>query len=124
VDAADRALERVRALCLALPDATEKADPRPAFQVRGKSFVMFMDNHHDDGRLAAWCKAPPDAQAELVEADPRRYFVPPYVGPRGWVGVRLDVSPVEWDVLAELIEDGYRMSAGKRLAARLDAERT
>lgn len=111
--------ERVRAVCLALPEVTEKQDGRPDFQVRGKSFVMCMDNHHDDGRLAVWCKAPPGAQGVLVGADPVRFFVPPYVGPNGWVGVRLD-RDVDWDELAGIIADGYRMSAPKRLLAVMD----
>ncbi|MEO9255943.1 MAG: MmcQ/YjbR family DNA-binding protein [Tepidiformaceae bacterium] len=111
--------ERVREICLALPEATEKTDGRPVFQVRRKSFVMCMDNHHEDGRLAVWCKAPPGAQGLFVGTDPERFFVPPYVGPNGWVGVRLD-REVEWDELAGIFADGYRMTAPKRLLALLD----
>jgi predicted DNA-binding protein (MmcQ/YjbR family) len=111
--------ERVRQICLALPTATEKTDGRPVFQVRGKSFVMCMDNHHNDGRLAIWCKAPPGAQEILVGTSADRFFIPPYVGPQGWVGVRLD-REVDWDELAGLIVDGYRMSASKRDLAALD----
>jgi hypothetical protein len=115
--------ERIRELCLALPDVTEKTDGRPVFQVRGKSFVMCMDNHHNDGRLAVWCKAPPGAQGILVEADGERFFMPPYVGPNGWVGVRLD-RDVDWDELAALIADGWTMSAPKRLREQAQGSRT
>jgi hypothetical protein len=111
---AGTALERVRALCLALPESTEKAEGRPVFQVRGKTFVMFMDDHHGDGRLALWCKAPAGAQDVLVNAAPERFFVPPYVGPSGWVGMRLD-RPVDWGEVADIIETGYRLVAPKRL---------
>ncbi len=113
----DETLERVRAICLALPEAHERTEHRPAFAVRTKSFAMYMDNHHEDGRLAVWCKAPPDAQRELVAADPARYFVPPYVGPSGWVGVRLDVEPVDWDGLAEP-DRGRLPDVGRQAPAR------
>jgi hypothetical protein len=112
-------LERVRALCLALPEATEKTEGRPAFQVRGKTFAMYMDNHHDDGRVALWCKATSDAQDVLVSADPERFFVPPYVGPQGWVGVRLD-GDNDWEELGAIVTDAYRLQAPKRLVALLD----
>ncbi len=82
---------RVRRACLALPDTTEKiAWGSPTFRVNERLFVMFMDNHHGDGRLAIWCHAAPGAQEAFVASDPGSYFVPPYVGPSGWIGVRLD----------------------------------
>jgi hypothetical protein len=101
-------LERVRALCLSFPAASERASHgAPTFFVRGKrAFVMFHDNHHGDGRLAIWCAAPPGVQAMLVEAEPEHYFVPAYVGPQGWIGVRLD-RRVRWQQVAALIEQGY-----------------
>jgi len=113
-------LERVRALCLALPETDERpSHGAPTFFVRGKkSFVMYMDDHHGDGRLALWCNAPPGAQESLVRDDGVRFFVPPYVGYRGWVGVRLDRDP-NWDRVADVIEDAYRMTAPKRLVERL-----
>src|ERR1700716_1993062 len=87
---AEAALERVRSTCLAFPEADEKiSHGAPTFHVRGKLFVMFADNHHKDGRLAIWCKAPPGSQSTLVASDPARFFVPPYVGVQGWVGVIL-----------------------------------
>ena len=118
----DGDLEQVRHICLALPEAAEKPGPRPAFQVRGKTFVMFMDNHHGDGRVALWCKGAPGAQDVLVRSNPERFFVPPYVGPNGWVGVRLDRG-LDWDEVAALVQDAYRAAAPKRLAALLDQGR-
>jgi hypothetical protein len=112
-------LERVRVLCLGFPETDERpSHGMPTFFVRGKkAFVNYADNHHGDGRLALWCNAPPGTQDFLVRADPRRYFVPPYVGTRGWLGVRLDVD-VDWDELASIIEDAYRMAAPKGLRQR------
>ena len=115
----DDPLKRLRKICLILPEATEKvAWGRPTFRVRNKMFVMFMDNHHGDGRVAIWCNAAPGAHEVLVRSDPQRFFVPPYVGHRGWLGVRLDVE-VDWGLVANLVKDSYRMTAPKRLAALL-----
>jgi hypothetical protein len=86
-------LARVRRLCLSLPEATEKeAWGAPTFRVRNRMFAMFADDHHGDGRIALWCSALPGAQKMLVDSDPERFFVPPYVGPKGWVGLHLDRS--------------------------------
>jgi hypothetical protein len=87
----DEALDRVRKACLALPQASERlSHGGPAFFIRGKKcFVMFLNDHHDDGRLAIWCAAPDGVQAEMVETDPERFFRPPYVGHLGWLGVQL-----------------------------------
>jgi hypothetical protein len=118
----DAALRRVRALCLAMPAATERlSHGSPTFFVRDKkTFVMFLDDHHGDGRLALWVAAPPGVQEDLVETEPARFFRPPYVGHRGWLGVRLDVD-VEWDEVAAIVEDAYRQVAPKQLVAELDA---
>ncbi len=117
----DRALAEVRAACLALPEVTERlSHGAPTFFVRDKkSFVMFHDDHHGDGILGIWCAAPPGAQAELVETEPERFFRPPYVGHRGWLGVRLDVAP-DWAELRQIAADAYRQVAPKTLVARLD----
>ncbi|APR86458.1 Hypothetical protein A7982_11807 [Minicystis rosea] len=116
--AVEAAFARIRDIAITLPDVAESVNhERPCFAVRGKTFVMFMDNHHGDGRLAIWCKAPPDAQAMIVESDPARYFVPPYVGPRGWIGARLDTSP-DWAMIAACIEESYELAAPKRMAAK------
>ena len=115
------ALKRVRAICLALPETNERpSHGSPAFFVRDrKTLAMFLDNHHGDGRLAIWCPAPPCVQGELARQEPDRFFVPPYVGHRGWVGVRLDVD-VDWDEVADIVEDAYRLVAPKKLVAQLD----
>ncbi len=115
-----RVLERVRRLCLAPPETTERlAHGGPCFFVKGKkTFVMFMDNHHGDGRLAIWCAAPMGAQEALIGQDPERFFRPPYVGHRGWVGLRLDRSP-DWDHVDAVIEDAYCTVAPAKLVAQL-----
>lgn len=106
--------ERVRELCLSLPDTSERpSHGRPAFFIRAKhSFVMCMDDHHGDGRLALWCAAPEGVQQALTEGEPEHYFVPPYVGHRGWVGVRLDRG-LAWDEVAGAVEDAYDTVAAK-----------
>jgi hypothetical protein len=110
-------LDQLREICLALPEAVEKETwGDPTFRVRDKIFAMVKVG---DGRESVWCKAPPGAQAALVGSDPERFFVPPYVGHHGWVGIRLDTA-IDWDEVAELIEESYRMTAPKRLAALLD----
>lgn len=111
----DAALARVRAICLALPESFEKiSHGAPTFFAGKRAFVMFMNNHHGDGRLAIWCKAPPGAQAMLVDSDANRFFVPPYVGPSGWVGVRLDRAKTDWGAIASLAEEGWAMAAPKK----------
>jgi hypothetical protein len=113
-------VERLRRLCLALPETTERVSHgEPTWFVRDKTFVTLADHHHDD-RFGFWCAAPPGTQEALVAADPERFFRPPYVGHRGWLGVYLDVD-VDWDEIAEIVADAYRTVAPKRLVARLDA---
>ncbi|MGH3469699.1 MAG: MmcQ/YjbR family DNA-binding protein [Thermocrispum sp.] len=117
---ADDPLERLRALCLAMPEATERlSHGEPTWFVRGrKTFVTYSNHHHDD-RLGFWCAAPHGAQEALVGSDPQRYFRPPYVGHRGWLGVYLDV-PVDWGEVDEIVRDAYRSVAPKTLVAELD----
>jgi len=106
----EKRLARLRKLCLALPETSEGLNHgRPCFVVSDKTFVMFLDNHHQDGRVAIWCKAPPGAQTMIVESDPERYFVPPYVGSRGWIGARLDGKP-DWSAVAALVGESYAMT--------------
>lgn len=118
-------LERLRQICLALPEASERnSHGEPAWFVRGKkTFVTYDNHHHNREALAFWCAAPPGAQDVLVNAAPDRFFVPPYVGHRGWLGVRLDVPSVDWDEVTMLVEDAYRCVAPKTLVAQLDAPR-
>ena len=116
-DDGDGALEKLRAICLALPEASEEGGVgNPSFKVRGKIFAM---RHPHDGRMSVWYKAPPGAQGALVHTSPQVFFVPPYVGHHGWVGAWLDAE-LDWDQLTELIEESYRMTAPKRLLAQLD----
>jgi predicted DNA-binding protein (MmcQ/YjbR family) len=112
------AIRRLREICLALPEAFEKeAWGECTFRVTGGSmFAMTDNNHHGSKHIAVWVKAPPDVQEMLVTADAKRFFVPPYVGPKGWIGVRLDYK-VDWDEVGEILKDGYAMSAPKRLRA-------
>ena len=115
-----RPITRLRKLCLALPEAHEvEAWGAPTFRVRNKMFATFAaaNNHHGDGRPAVWLKAAPGEQTLLVRQAPDRFFVPPYVGPSGWVGVWLD-GDVDWDELRDLLEDAYRLIAPRKLAAR------
>jgi hypothetical protein len=111
------ALRTVREICLSFPETSERpSHGHPAFFIRGKkTFVMYLDNHHHDGRLAIWCAAPPGAQEMLVSAAPQTYFVPPYVGHRGWLGVHLNRG-IEFDELTGVIEDAYLTVAPKKLA--------
>jgi predicted DNA-binding protein (MmcQ/YjbR family) len=115
-------LARLRRLCLALPEAHEvEAWGEPTFRVRNKLFAMYAaaDNHHGAGRPAVWCKAAPGNQSLMVRGAPGRFFVPPYVGPSGWVGVWLDRDP-DWAEVADLLRDSYRLIAPKKLLAILD----
>jgi hypothetical protein len=91
--------------------------------VRGKKTFVTYANHHHDDRLAFWCAAPLGAQETLVDADPERFFVPPYVGYRGWLGVYLDV-PVDWESVAAVVADAYRCVAPKRLLETLETVRS
>ena len=111
-------LARLRALCTALPEVTEKVSHgEPTWFVR-RVFVTYSDHHHDD-RLAFWCAAPPGAQEALVAARPEQFFRPPYVGGRGWLGVWLD-GDVDWDEITEIVTDAYRQIAPKKLVAQLE----
>lgn len=119
-DDSSPALQRLREICLALPEAFEKeAWGECTFRVTGGSMFAMTDNHHHgSSHVAVWVKAPPLEQEMLVQADAKRFFVPPYVGPKGWIGVRLDYK-VDWDELAVILKDGYIMSAPKRLHQRV-----
>jgi hypothetical protein len=114
------ATQRVRALCLALPETSERlSHGAPTFFVRGKkAFVMVLVDHHGDGIFGLWTAAPPGNQELLVAADPERFFRPPYVGHRGWLGVRLD-GTVDWDEVAGIVEDAWATIAPRSLLASL-----
>lgn len=111
---ADALIERLRGVALALPGATEKlSHGEPAFFVNKRLFVTVDNNHHGSGHVAAVCNAPSGAQELLVEADPKHFFVPPYVGKAGWLGVRLD-SGLAWPVIADLVKQAHATSSQKR----------
>lgn len=115
---------RLRRLALALPDAHEvEAWGEPTFRVKNKMFATYANaaNHHGAGRPSAWIKAAPGNQAMMVKAAPDRFFVPPYVGPSGWIGVYLDEGVVDWGEVGELLADGWRLIAPKRLVAAHEA---
>ena len=116
------ALDRLRVICLALPEAHEvEAWGEPTFRVRNKLFAMYADEetHHGRGIAGVWVKSTHVNQDLLLRADPARFFLPPYVGPSGWIGVRLDGKP-DWEAISELIRDGYRLIAPRKLLATLD----
>src|SRR5438034_11556500 len=110
----DKVLAKLREICLAFPETSERlSHGAPTFFVREKrSFLMVLTNHHGDGRFAIWCAAPDGMQKMLVEADPERFFVPPYMGHRGWLGVRLDRG-IHWDELTGIAEDAYADEIGR-----------
>lgn len=114
-------IDRVRAICLALPEAHEvEAWSEPTFRVKNKIFAMYADsdNHHGAGRPCIWLKSTHLIQDMLIHEDADRYFAPPYVGPKGWLGIRIDRRP-SWPTITDLIRDAYLLTAPKRIAAKL-----
>ena len=113
-------LTRVREIIEAWPETREKiSHGAPTWWGGRKTFATLHDDHHGDGRLALWIKSTHEAQQDLVAMDPKTFFVPPYVGPSGWVGMRLDRRP-KWGMVEELLFEGYRSVAPKRALAQLD----
>ena len=117
----DRELARVRKVCASLPEVTERpCHGSPAWFVRDKKTIaMFVDDHHGDGILGVWCAAPPGVQEQMIDEEPAVFFRPPYVGHRGWIGVRLSKTVTDAELRA-ILEDAFRVVAPKTLAARLD----
>ena len=116
-------LGRLREICLALPETSERlSHGAPSFFIRGRTcFLMLLDDHHGDGRFAIWCAAPAGDQHLFVDADPEKFFVPPYVGHRGWLGVRLD-RDLDWDEVRGIVEDAFCAVAPKRLVEQLESD--
>jgi len=113
-------LDRMRETILAWPETAERiSHGHPTFWGGKKTFASFNDDHHGDGRVAAWIKSDFDTQTDLVESNPEQFFVPPYVGPSGWVGVRLDRG-IDWPIVASILEEGYRSVAPARALRLLD----
>lgn len=119
-NASSEVFDQIRALCLSFPGTSERVSHgAPTFFVNGKkSFLQYHENHHNDGKIALWCAAPPDMQAQLVEANPDIYFRPAYVGHLGWVGVRLD-RKAQWHELVGVIQEAYLTRAPRKLIALL-----
>ena len=116
-----KALERLRKIISAWPETDERiSHGAPTWWGGKKTFATFHIDHHGDGRVAVWCKATFEQQAELVEQDREIFFVPPYVGPSGWIGIRLDRN-LDWDVVASLLLEGYRQVAPKRALKQLES---
>jgi hypothetical protein len=109
-------LDRLRSICLALPETSERlSHGSPSFFIREKRcFLMVMDDHHGDAIFGIWCAAPPGNQELLIDADSSRFFRPPYVGHRGWLGVRFN-DGLDWDELEGIVEDAFAVVAPKRL---------
>jgi predicted DNA-binding protein (MmcQ/YjbR family) len=113
-------LARLTKICLALPQASvEYKASHAGYRVGKKTFAYFLDNHHGDGIVAVTCKVLPGDNTALIAADPARFYLPAYIGPRGWVALRLDVGKVDWDEVSELVQTSYRLTAPRRLVAEL-----
>jgi hypothetical protein len=110
--------ERLADICTSLPEVTYEGDQHLCFAVRGRTFAYYLDDHHGDGQIAVCCKAPPGDQEALIAMHPERFYRPAYLSRYGWVSLRLDLPTVDWEEIAELVLDSYRLVAPKRLAAQ------
>jgi len=114
----DPRLTRLTEIALALPDATRRVYGSHAqFLVRKKTFAYFLDNHHGDGIVAVTCKVLPGDNKALAEAQPGRFYLPSYIGARGWVALRLDVGKIDWDEVKELLSGSYALVAARKKVA-------
>lgn len=119
----DRTLARLSRICLALPEAAREDKGRhSAFSVRKKIFAYYLNDHHGDGIVSVACKALPGENASLAAAQPKRFYLPAYIGPRGWIALRLDGGAVDWDEVGELVTGSYLMTAPKTLQARVPVD--
>lgn len=117
---AEERITRVNGICLALTGATRtETGDHAIFRVGGKVFSYLLNNHHGDGILSVCCKALPGDNQRLIEANPRRFYMPAYIGPRRWVGLRLDLSSVDWSEVKELVRGSYLLVAPKKFAREL-----
>jgi len=112
----DRRLIRLTKICLALPECTRACHRRhAAFRIRKKTFAYFLNDHHGDGIVAVTCKVLPGDNTALASASPGRFYMPAYIGSKGWVALRLDTRNIDWDEVAALVTGSYRMIAPKGL---------
>lgn len=113
-------LDRVSAICLGLPEATgERSGSHATFRVRGKVFAYFLDDHHGDGIVSVCFKTRLGENSDLAKLDPKRFYLPAYIGPRGWAGLRLDTGKVDWKEVAQFVAGSYRNVAPKKLIAAI-----
>jgi hypothetical protein len=116
-------LTQLTRICLALPEATRECMGLHAgFRIRKKTFAYFLNDHHGDGIVSVACKALPGENTALAAAQPDRFYLPAYIGPKGWVALRLDIGKVDWEEVAELVAASYRQIAPKRLVGLLPAQ--
>ena len=116
-------IEKAAATCLSLPNVTRvNMGDHASFRVGGKIFAYLLDNHHGDGMVGLCCRALPGDNQRLIESNPRKFYLPAYVGPRGWVGLRLDLRTVDWSEVKELVSGSYLLVAPKKLALRMEAQ--
>jgi hypothetical protein len=121
--AEDPRLTRLSRICAALPETGRRLHGQhAAFLVRKKIFAYFLNDHHGDGIVAVTAKVLPGDNQALVAAQPKRFYLPAYIGPRGWVALRLDIGTVDWEEVRELVAGSYRLAAPKRLAALVKLE--
>ncbi|MGH9719816.1 MAG: MmcQ/YjbR family DNA-binding protein [Bryobacteraceae bacterium] len=119
----DRRLVRLTKICLALPEAAREIHGSHAsFLVRKKVFAYFLNDHHGDGIVAVSCKVLKGDNTALIAADPKRFYMPAYIGPRGWVALRLDVGEIDWEEVEELVTGSYRLTAPKNLGRSRQAD--
>jgi hypothetical protein len=120
MSAEDPRLRRLAAICLALPEATREDSGRHAtFRIRKRAFAYWLDDHHGDGIVGVVCKARWGEADALIAADPDRFYRPAYVGPRGWVGLRLDLGDIDWIEVTDLVTESYLSMAPKTLTAQV-----
>src|ERR1039457_5963276 len=123
-EAIQESAARLMTICLALPEAIQESAARHAtFLVRKAVFAYYLNDHHGDGIISVCCKGLPGDNEKLVAAHPAKFYLPAYIGPRGWVALRLDVSGLDWNEVAELVVASYQLIAPKRLALRANSER-
>jgi phosphoribosylglycinamide formyltransferase-1 len=123
--AEDRRLVRLTTLCLTLPETIcRRTGDHADFSVRDKKFAYFLNNHHGDGIVAVCFRTVPGENEVLLASDGERFYKPAYIGPRGWVGLRLDLGPIDWEEVADFVTDSYRLAAPKRLVAQLGTRRS
>jgi len=120
----DGRLARLMKICLVLPEAIQEPAARhAAFLVRKHVFAYYLNDHHGDGIISVCCKVLPGDNEALIAAHPERFYMPAYIGPRGWVALRLDVGGLDWNEVAELVVGSYRLIAPKRLALLANPDR-